>query len=152
MGHTQFLCSATVSPTPWSKTCEYLHQCDVPFLFPLSLSQPPLQKGNEAGQLPSCEKIDRASALILKIFLPWFSYGPLWKRAHLHRQSLQRLSDNAVSLPGKVILCTSEFTATISKQTTEVARKVWNADEFHWHTQVTRHSSLKAINNQEVFP
>lgn len=55
-------------------------------------------------------------------------------------------------LSGKVILCTSEFTAAISKQTTEAARKVQNADEFHRHTQVTMHSNLKAINNQEVVP
>jgi len=53
-------------------------------------------------------------------------------------------------LSGKVILCTSKFTTAISKQTTEAARKVWNADELHRHTQVTMHSNLKAINNQKV--
>lgn len=139
-------------PPPWSKTHEYLHQCDVLLLFFLSLTHPPLQKGNEVGQLPPCKKLDQASDFSNKILLIWSTYGPLWKRAHLYRQSLQRLSDNAISLSGTVILCTSKFTAAVSKQTTEGARKVWNADEFHRHTQVTTHSNLKAINHQEVVP
>lgn len=108
--------------------------------------------GNEVGQPPSHEKLDQAWAFSNKIILLWFSYGHLWKRVHLYRQSLQRLSDNALSLSGKVILCTSKFIAVISKQTIEAARKVWNADEFHRHTQVTMHRNLKAIGNQEVVP
>lgn len=53
-----------------------------------------------------------------------------------------------MTLSGKVIL----WTAAISNQTTVADREVWDADEFHRHTQVTMHSNLKDINNQDAVP
>lgn len=139
-------------PAPWSKTQEYLHQCDAPFPFSLFLTQPLLQKGNEVGQPPSRGKVNQASAFFSnEIFLLWFSYGPLMEKGSLLEAVIAK-TFRQYHIFGKVISCTSKFAAAISKQTAEAARKVWNADEFHRHTQLTIHSNLKAINNQEVVP
>lgn len=118
--YSQFPCSATVPPTPWSKIHKYLHQHDIPFTFSLFLTQTPVQNGNEFGYPRSHEKPYQISACLSEIFLFCFFYRPLLKRVHSLRQ---RLSNNSIPLSGKLILHRSKFIASISKQTTEATTK-----------------------------